>query len=246
MSKNAQVTLFIILGIVVLVSFALVFYLAKVGVLAQLLRLDITEVENYIEESLKFSAEYCLNKIGVQGGYYIPQNYLEKQFSNIEYAYSFQDNFLSSDNLKTEIENCIQENMLACINDFKDFKRRGYKIEYGNLEPEIVLAAEDMPVSANFDVNIKIKDNSYDFNTFKANNIIVRLKQIHNITATITTLRATQIKSSDFDLSYLGSVDVNSSIYEEENSQQVYYLVDPKSTIENKNYFFLFSNKFEK
>ena len=72
----------------------------------------------------------------------------------------------------------------------------------------------------------------------------IRLKNIHKITETITASRTSQINPSDFDLSYLGSIEANTTILEKENKEQIYSLVDHKSSIDSRDYNFLFSNSF--
>ena len=206
---------------------------------------DISEVNNYIENSLRLTAKYCLNKVGLQGGHYTPKTYLEKQYSNVEYAYNAEDFFLSQDELKTEIKNCIKDVMPLCIDDFKRLKKMGYQIQYGNFNPQVVLGLKDVSAMAEFNVEVKIGEKTYKIEKFKTDNIIVRINRLHNITDKIVELRSGQQKSSDFDLSYLGSIDVNSSIYRENDGKQVYSLLDMESSMDKNNYYFLFSNNFK-
>jgi len=242
--KKAQITLFMVIGVVLLIILGMVFYIARFGINIKPKNLDISEIENYVEETLRLSAKHCLNKVGMQGGKNRPELYLQQPYSNIEYAYNSRDNFLSYDALKTEIEDCIKETMPLCINDFKEFKRKGYKINHANLNPEIVLAAKDISALTIYDVNVKTKYEERKLGEFKTDKIIVRLNRLHNITNTITDLRASQQRDSDFDMTYLGSIDVDSSIYRESDGQQIYSLADPESSMDNKQYFFLFSNNY--
>jgi len=241
--KKAQITLFIIMGVALFLLFGLMFIVFSNTGLIKTSSKNLN-LETYIEENLRFSAKYCINKVGMQGGYYKPKNFLEKPYSKIEYAYANSNNFLSLESLKTEIESCIVETLEGCIDDFNIFKKMGYKIEYGKIKPKIVLAAKDLPVMTGFNIKSAIKDEEQTYDEFKADSIQVRLRRLHNITATITNLIEEQMKSSDIDLSYLGSIEVNSFVYEEENNQQIYSLEDPGSVIDNKDYYFLFCNKY--
>ena len=63
------------------------FYLSRIKVTPWSQNLDIDEIENYIQETLKLSVKHCLNKVGLQGGHYIPEDYLSKPYSKIENAY---------------------------------------------------------------------------------------------------------------------------------------------------------------
>lgn len=243
MKRKSQVSLFMIIVVILLIIFGIASFI--VAGINPLSKPDISEVNNYIENSLRLTAKYCLNKIGLQGGYYEHKNYLEKQYSDVEYAYNGENVFLSQDELKTEIENCIKDVMPLCINDFKRLRTMGYQIQYNNFSPQIVLGLKDVSVMAEFDVEVKIGEKSYKIEKFKTDNIIVRLNSLHNITDKIVESRSGQQKSSDFDLSYLGSIDVNSSIYREKDGKQVYSLLDMESSMDNNNYYFLFSNDFK-
>jgi hypothetical protein len=69
-SKKAQVTIFVILGIILAISSALIFYIKGINVPEPKVdQVKKSEIEIYTSECLKAKAEEAISLIGIQGGY---------------------------------------------------------------------------------------------------------------------------------------------------------------------------------
>ena len=235
---KGQISVFLIVTAILVLVLIITFYSADI--LKPRSQTEAGDVKTFVETSLETATKHCLIKIGIQGGRYSNQLFLEERYSNVEYAYLEKDVFLSTDELQAELEQCIQDMTQVCINDFEAFK--GLEIKHGDIDPQAVLAAENVPVRLEFDVSVEKGEDRQQFTQF-ANEVPVRLKALHEKTEKI--IKKTALEEAHIDLFYLGFTNVNSSIYEEEDKQQLYVLADPSSMINNENYLFLFANKFE-
>lgn len=242
MKLKSQVSVYLIFGLLILLLFIFVFSLFDY-IENPFHRKNVNEVASFIESSLEITSKQCANKVGIQGGRYISQTYLEKPYSYIEYAYLEVDNFLSLNEIKSEMQSCITEILPLHIDGFSSFEKRGYKINYGEITPDIVFGAGDITASVKFPITAEIGEETYYLEEVSTR-IAVRMKRLYNITKTITERREMHLAAKDIDMTYLGSIDVNTTVYDEGNSQDIYSLKDHKSRIGSKDFFFLACNKY--
>ncbi len=73
----------------------------------------------------------------------------------------------SKTQIENEIESYLNQNLLACIDDFKNLRREGYEINYNTLSSDIQVGLKDITILLNFPINLKLSDFEFDFNRFK-------------------------------------------------------------------------------
>ena len=150
MNKRGQVTVFVIVGIVIVITIALIFYFLGDNIKRQ------TDTEVVLEESsldpmIKL-VEDCVGDevlkgvelIGLQGGYFNPPKYSQEGDYQVSYnchkdgAGVYINRLPTLNMIAQEVEEYISasdsmELIEECIDGFKVYKNQGYKIDDGNI-----------------------------------------------------------------------------------------------------------------
>ncbi|MFH0876043.1 MAG: hypothetical protein V1859_08960 [archaeon] len=199
--RKAQITLFIIIGIVMIAFFVLLFTTSekvqqkkteKGALKTTMSATDLAEIRNYIEECLKKVGEEALfGRIGPNGGYINVLEELEYQeygtpnriYYDGEYhpiVYDYKDGQkefynLSIDQIKNKTANYIAVEMQKCI-DLSLFENvyniTGSAFDYTNVKVNINF--EDVDVEFNYTITLRKKDSEATILSF-ISNIPVRL-----------------------------------------------------------------------
>ena len=172
--KKSQVTMFIILGIVILAVVFAVFYFLGDKITKQSetdIIFDegsIDPVRNLVKDCVEKEVIKGAELVGKQGGYYDPVKYYTIGEYNLSYDCYFNSNGNNVNNLPTlfrisrEIEEYLRtdESVSAvdeCIDDFNSFE--GYKFDEGDREINIDISNEVIIVDVDYPIEIK-KGNS--------------------------------------------------------------------------------------
>lgn len=191
--KRGQITVYVIIGVIVLTSVVIAFY-AKDYVANNIFRRDLEKtiiipdkvkpINTFIQSCLKETSERAINILGQQGGYTdIPNDpYPSTQlnlvsnaltiFGSNKVAYWFyeQPNGVQKTQVPTEkdlenqLSNYIETNIDSCLNNFKDFQE--FDISQGDLKVNSILNKNSVEINLDFPLNIKIKDFEFKINKF--------------------------------------------------------------------------------
>ncbi|MBI2671538.1 hypothetical protein HYX16_01250, partial [Candidatus Woesearchaeota archaeon] len=195
MSKRGQVSIYVILGVIVLVA-AISGYIARDYVAKTVLRRGLEEnvivpekikpVQSFILSCLKETSQKGIELIGQQGGYaVIPRDpYPSTQlnlvsnaltiFGNNNVAYWFYEapnkvqntQVPSEDNIEKQLANYVENNIFDCLNSFRDFPE--YEITQGEVKANAILNKNNAEVSIDFPLKIKLKDFEFSINRFSS------------------------------------------------------------------------------
>lgn len=125
---RAQITVFIILGVIILAAIALVMFLNSQGQKQELskefflsnnIEPSVTNIESFSLDCLENSALDGLELIGIQGGYYKkPELNFDLEWAFIPYYYH-KGSFLmpSPQKIESELASFVNDNIASCIND---------------------------------------------------------------------------------------------------------------------------------
>lgn len=147
MDKRGQVTIFIILGVVLLVVVILLFFARDLFISgrtspeddSRFLSSQVEPLRSYVQDCANIISLKGIRLISVQGGYFKPYRYQTLGLYNVSYACFINSGAyvnilpLLSD-LDNEFSNYInddstQKEFYSCINDFKPFKDKKLKVE---------------------------------------------------------------------------------------------------------------------
>lgn len=178
MNKRGQVTVFVIVGIVILVTVFLVFYFLGDNI-KQDTEIEVVFDESSLEPTIKL-VEDCVKEeilkgielIGLQGGYYNPPEF--SQVGDYQVSYNCHKdeggNYINRLPLLERISGEVEEYISAsdsleiieeCIDGFNFYKDQGYKIDYENIRNMDI----DIAIGKNIivDVGYPVKIEKGDF-----------------------------------------------------------------------------------
>ncbi|MBS3123639.1 hypothetical protein J4437_03300 [Candidatus Woesearchaeota archaeon] len=261
MLKRGQITIFIIIGIIVLfVVLGIFFFLQKIntGGLGveedKQINVDNTDSlkifvehcqENTAKEGLKFLAEH--------GGYYqVPEPSMSISFLSASskipyYFYQESKNFPTLEQIQTELEVYLADQLPVCLDNFKVFEKEGWKIESGAISPEVkfkdsVLLKLNYPLQISKGESQQSKDNfqgRVNFNFLEIYDIInktVAEQEEHLNYVPIGWISAASLQNNfTFELSYPDS-EIDAVVYSFNFKEHI---------IDDEPYHFVFANKYD-
>lgn len=165
MLKRGQVSVFAIVGIVLVILVALFFFLRNEYGAFVAPTVFLNEKAKPIEDNLKGCilsvSQQSLNTFGKQGGDFNPSNYLLYKGMNVKY---FCTNIIGKEEclnvmptlreMEEKLSFEIQNGVNSCVN--KDLAKSGlgYDIKAGKLDTKVEFAGENVLVKADYDVEI--------------------------------------------------------------------------------------------
>lgn len=243
MTKRGQITLFIIIGIILLVMIGLVLFTEKeVKVKDVPIPADIKPVKLYVENCIQSVGPFGLYLIGMQGGFIEPSPIaIRTHYSEIAYAYyEGVEILISLPRIGSQFSKYIENQLPTCINNFEAFKE--FDITAGEIKANTIFTEKDTIVNVKYPLTIKKGDSITELSDFSAT-FPIRLKKIYNDVRTIVDKELDN--PEQIDITYLQETGMDSAILPINEDTIVYILVDNESRLENVPYTFMFANKFK-
>lgn len=199
--KKGQVTIFIILGIIILAAVVLVMFLKSqfyFGPATQeRLQQEFPSIKIHVEKCIKDISEPILRKIGLQGGVLNPPEdtfryYLGTKISYLCYNIPKDKRCSNRMLLKTQIEKDltdeIKPKLTSCI-DIDSFKKLNYEITTGAFQLDTSVGQDSVSFLLDFPITIKKDDAEVKESTFSAK-IDYPLGRLYNSAQDIITAEA--------------------------------------------------------
>jgi len=171
MKKRGQITLFIIIGIVLLLFVALGVYITSETTFFT--PTDVTPPETggvsfFIDSCIRQLADKAFNNIGLTGGYVeLPQELIQDPFASIPYPldeaknpfwyHLGEDRRPREDNIKAQVNNYIEINLRECVNNLESFTSQFDIVEKANMTVDTIFAANTVPIEVNWPMTITDK-----------------------------------------------------------------------------------------
>ena len=238
MHKRGQVTLFLLLAAIIM--FVLIGFAALPKMVGHQQASGCDGLAEHIETVSGDSLDYCLKKVGYQGGRYEHQNAFGFPGRTIEKAFDGTSVLVSQEGLSKELETCISETAVACFGDFGEFRDLGCKITADEFVPHVVLATQDISIA----IDYRVEANGKTIRSFKPENREVRLSALHEFIDNMAREMTGQIKPADFNLDRLAAFSGNVSILQTPDGTQVFRLTDHNSRIRDAPFEFTSVNAF--
>lgn len=246
MNKKAQITLFIIIGIVLIILVGLTLF--SVGNINK----SETKVEVGESASLKSFVEDCIKEVaipalylqGLQGGYiYSIDDSFVRQGSDYSISYLYnagKTNVPTREKLQSEINKYINQNLNYCLDNFILYREKGYSIRVGKINTDSTVAINEVFIKVTYPVSLTKNDKTEAIDEFSTS-IPVRLGYLNDISTEF--INAVVQDPSKIDMTMLGRFDVNVTIIPYNQDTILYSFYDEKSNIKEKRYLFLFATK---
>jgi hypothetical protein len=153
MNKKGQLTIFIIVGVILVASVALFFafrggLISEEGIVATIP--ETNSVNDFVFECVDEVGIDVINRIGDGGGYYfVPEN----SVSGVTIYYFDGINFApSKEEVEYEISQYVAENLFFCTNNFVDFK--DVDVVQGDIEVVTTIGNEGVNLEINYPISV--------------------------------------------------------------------------------------------
>jgi len=171
-SKRGQITIFIFVGIGILIVFSLIFYISGA---------KIKKMENEVSyfsskfQPIKTFVSSCVDKvseeglyfIGLQGGYYeVPV--LSKEFFGIiiPYYWLYQDNKMPpKEIIERELSKYVEDKLSECVN-FSFFEEQDFEFGMGGVSVTSTIAEKEVVVNVDFPLKVRFGSDMEQFGKF--------------------------------------------------------------------------------
>jgi hypothetical protein len=160
--RKAQVTLFIILGLLVVLFFGVYYY--------QAVYVDVSEqtksqevVQEYVETCLRDIGEQAVQYVARKGGYYQPSEYNVRYvyegfplaFDIPYYLYETQNTMPSLEYFADSMNTYIEVMMPYCLENISNATAKQVNIEYSNMKVSTTIGENSVEISMNLPVIIQ-------------------------------------------------------------------------------------------
>ncbi len=171
MSKRGQVTMFIVIGLVLLFLFA-VFFSSEQSVqrIEQSTPSFDASLPRYVESCLQKTAEEAILDNSRQGGYFIlPEEATGELAENVPYYRVNGEFHIPSDQTLAEQIGLYVDTMLDfCLDNFKPFAVRGVNITSGTPQTRAILSPTALQLTTTLLVVVTEKSQMREYRTFSA------------------------------------------------------------------------------
>ena len=175
-NKRGQATIFIVIGVIILIAAFTIFYIQKTAVKniekeaeKQPEFAGQTELKNYVDICLQKSVLQGLEIMRLQSGYIdIPpdSSILEAEGNKLPYWLTADTIVIPSlDFMEKELEKHVTKELRSCSNDFKDFRNQGFKVNYSNIKTNVDMG-KAVVVNVDFPITLEKEGTSFEEKNF--------------------------------------------------------------------------------
>lgn len=191
--KRGQVTLFIIIGIVVLFLFAIVFqYIRAMS--------DVQQPSESFDSFTKYVTA-CIEKSSAEAGYYIVLHggmqqvparnvnflYMEEGNPVLTQATLFSDKssgrniyMPSHSEMEDNYAERIKRDLFDCVDDFSVYEKMGYNISYTEPRVYVDIERDYSLIDVKFDINVSLGNSHKSFESFASERVPLRLGRLYD------------------------------------------------------------------
>ena len=257
--KRGQITLFIMLGVVLVILFSIFFYVinyskeSTIGLeVEETFGRDIKDINLFVETCFDSKVKSGLDLLGKQGGYIkSPNNVNFIRTSETELPLHYDEETISLPilgDMEIELSRYIEHDILLCINDFRFFEEIGFEISDAEIDTEVDISDNSVYIKLDYPVKIKDKANNIVTLTPFNKNIPIKLKKMHEFAQVVVS------KALEYDQSHelLPDLNINSYIDDFELVLDYYpigfqtILWQVEGRLGENPYYFLFSTRFKR
>jgi len=215
--RKGQITIFIIIGIIMLLSIALVVFIRTQTTIFRpeppVLPTEVQPIKNHIDACIEQLGAEAANMIGSTGGYVdFPQAIVSDRLSYLEFSplersknpywyYQGERRIPPLNFMAGEINDYVTENLKECIGNLEVFREQYIIEERGSINTETTLGDEGIPIKVYYPLTIsdKLGVKITDLDEF---NIVVpyRLKTAYEIAVQIMEAEQAQAKLEDLTI----------------------------------------------
>ncbi len=248
MRKKGQVTLFAILGIVlVVIILVMVYYKASISELITknvlqkevILPIEVGKVQKHVQSCVDDASKDLLYQLGAQGGLLTPtsqKGVITEDFS-IAYGYYEGRNVLPSlTDFQREFSTFMNSFLPSCLY-MAEFSK--LKITPSRSSTTLEILNNKVKVSVKYPISVSEGESVYKLDQPYKVEYPLRIKFLHDLSNKI--IKRTASDPKNIDVSYLLSLDAKVDAYPYDSKTFIYSLEDEKSVVNNVTYKYQFA-----
>lgn len=208
--KQGQVTVFIIIGLVLLLTIGIIIFFTTSKEPETKVSLDLQPVKTFVDECLQQVSAPAVLLLAAQGGYiYLPEHTALVGEVKVGYGYdNGKKQLLDIESMQAQLNKYIGEQLQACINGFTSLP--GKNIEAGAMKVKTAIAKNNVAVVIDYPVTVVVGDPSNQqtketIDTFSTT-VNLRLGYVYEMAGNVLNKQAAD--KEYLDLTYLQSFDV--------------------------------------
>tara|TARA_Y100000034_G_scaffold39094_3_gene48207 strand:- start:7366 stop:8130 length:765 start_codon:yes stop_codon:yes gene_type:complete len=252
MKKRAQLTIYIVMGFILVICFMIFYYLMNSQPTIEQSSTDLipelTSINLFVDSCLKNTIEKAVYTIGVRGGYTSDPPLAADSFlfsSTAYFYYEGENKIPQLSVIEDEISNYVSHNLPNCINNFSEFKDSGVEIMQSPIISETMVKDNVVQVDINYPLTLNKGQQKRIISKF-TQEYPVRLKLIYE---TSNKMIKEQLlypnvvciscisKITDDTLFSIEKINFGDTIY--------FVIIDDKSIVLDMPYRFVFANKYD-
>ena len=244
MEKRAQVTIFIVIGIILVASIA-VFFLIKGKVINKPeVTPETQNIYSFIEECIKQTGEEVVYRISNNGGYYFSPEFSTE--SGVPIYYSEGKNYMpAKKNIEDEISDFVSKKLFFCARNFADFP--DYKIKQSEIKTETSILDNKVILNIEYPLEITKGEKTNYLSNFENIEIPARLGIIYNA---VYNLTQEQLTSNAICLNCLSDIvsinDLYVDMIDYDDETMLFIFRDENSKINNQSLKFIYASRYKK
>lgn len=217
--SKGQVTLFIIIGLVIILTVALVLYITRETAYEPIKRIPgvpehVQPVYDYVATCLDSISKEGIALLGAQGGYITipaiidktPSSFVPNDPNGVSkvplWFFEGEDRTPSLDFMKSELSRYVRDRMPSCINNFTSFPQ--YQISQGTMIPIVTFTSSSVIVELDWPLQIDGVDRSTKLDRFVVEEP-VRLKEMWLLAESIMKTENDQAWFENLTIDFLAS-----------------------------------------
>lgn len=253
MNRKAQLTLFVILGLVIVIVLGLLLFFKgeafkslweKETQKGIAIHPQVQNINSFVRECIKTTGDEALYLIGQQGGYFrTPERSTE---FGIPYYFIKDKSYMpSKEQIEKEISSYMEGGLFFCTKNFIDFP--GFDIDQGRVITKTEIGAAEVVLNVEYPLIITKDDTTFNLKDFKNIKIPIRLGIIYGVA---DEMIKEQLKNkNNICLSCLINLGIEKDLYinvDDYGSDSVIFTIqDMNSQLYKKPYEFVFANQYK-
>lgn len=216
MQKKGQLTIFILLGFVILIAASFLFYLnpregSEIEKISQF-PTEIIPIKQYVEACISEVGEDTSIFISKQGGYY---NFIELFFDSgkesTSYHFYYNKSMIPSlETIQEEFSMYLNEHLSDCFDNFSIFKKQGFEITGEYLNTTTIMSDKKSDISLDYPLKIK-KGETYTEASHFSVILPYSLKKFHDFSGEF--IKELMQDSSSICISCLNDLSLKHDLY---------------------------------
>ena len=162
MKRKGQVTIFIILGLILILvaGFLIMSNYKQKKTYSDVDQLDLKPIKLFVKSCIYSTAKDAILHNGYSGGYFVlPLGSTTNLSQDVPYYYNLgKINVPSNKQLSSEIGSYVDTMLKYCLNDFKTFKE--YKITMNESETEVIMNPDKISLKTSIPMEVLLKQNT--------------------------------------------------------------------------------------